>query len=243
MVAGNIRLLFFIVLILPILAMPQEAIDDGFGSDLPNIPPLQQLIDSALVNSPLMRRFDAAIELEKLDLSFERRQWLDYLYVEGNTRYGVYDQIYFQGLADGVESPVGFLNQRRQAWYYGGVSIKLPISTFINQKKRLQQTHLSLDIINHEKEMMADELQKSIIEAYYTVLFRYESMNTFYAIYQDLKVAYRDAQNRLEEQKIGFNDYAILSSTYGKAKNDWDQARSDFLISLNLLRFMTGWDF
>ncbi len=243
MAAGIQRLFLFFTFLLPLCVIPQAAIDDGFGSDLPDIPPLQQLIDSALVHSPLLKRYDAAVEMERLDLSLERRKWLDYLYIEGNTRYGVYDQIYFQGLAEGVETPVAFLDQRKQAWYYGGVSLKLPISTFFNQKRRLQQTRLSIDILNLEKEVMADDLQKSIIEAYYTLLFRYESMNTFYAIYQDLKVAYRDAQNRLEENKIGFNDYAILSSTYGKAKNDWDQARSDFLISLNMLRFITGWDF
>ena len=208
-----------------------------------DIPPLAALIDSALVHSPLLKKYDANLSIRDITLTLQRRQWMDFLYFEGNTRYGIYDQVYFQGLYDPGETPVGFVNQREQTWYYAGVSLKLPLTSFIGQRKRLQQTHIAFDMIAWEREMAVEDTHKAVIEAYYELLFRQESMKTFYGIFQDLKIAYLDAGNRLQEQKIGFNDYAILSSTYGKAKNDYDLARSEFLTSLSLLRFMTGWDF
>jgi hypothetical protein len=231
------------ILVLPQFALTQSNPEDGFGSDPLNIPTLAALIDSAMVRSPILKKYDAAIEKENFFIDFERRRWMDYIYFEGNTRYGVYDQIYVQGEADGLDPPLAFLNSRKQTWYYAGVSLKMPLSVLINSGKHVQQMKISVDAINYEREMLKDELQKQIIESYYNVQFRYESMNTFYTIYQDLKIAYLDAVNRLEEQKINFHDYAILSSTYGKAKNDYDQAKNDFVTSLNLLRFMTGWDF
>jgi hypothetical protein len=239
----NMVMLITSFLILPLFAHTQAAGEDGFGSDPLNIPPLAALIDSAIVRSPILIKYDAAIEKEKFFVDFERRRWMDFIYFEGNTRYGVYDQIYVQGEADGLDPQLAFLNSRKQTWYYAGVSLKMPLSVLVNSGKHVQQMKISVDAINYEREMLKDELQKQIIESYYTVLFRYESMNTFYTIYQDLKIAYLDAVNRLAEQKINFHDYAILSSTYGKAKNDYDQAKNDFVISLNLLRFMTGWDF
>ncbi len=208
-----------------------------------DIPPLAVLIDSALVHSPLLKKYDVNLSIKDITLDLQRMQWMDYLYVEGNTRYGVYDQVYFQGLYDQEELPVGFVNQREQTWYYAGVSLKLPLTTFIGQRKRLQQTRIAFDMIAWEREVAAEEIQKAVIQAYYELLFREESMKTFFGIYQDLKIAYIDSNNRLQEQKIGFNDFAIISSTYGKAKNDYDLARSEFLTSLSLLRFMTGWDF
>ncbi len=211
--------------------------------DDPDIPPLALLIDSALVHSPLLKRYDANLSIRDITLTLQRRQWMDYLYFEGNTRYGIYDQIYFQGLHEPGEVPMGFVNQREQTWYYAGVSLKLPLTSIVGQRKRLQQTRVAFDMISREREMAVDDIHKAVIEAYYELLFKRESMKTFYGIYQDLKIAYIDAGNRLQEQKIGFNDYAILSSTYGKAKNDYDLARSEFFISLSLLRFMTGWDF
>ncbi|HPE35173.1 MAG TPA: TolC family protein [Bacteroidales bacterium] len=239
----RLNAVLLMILLIPFTVFSQSPEDDGFDSGPLNIPSLEVIIDSALNRSPLLKKYDAALDAEAFNLSFEKRKWLDNLYIEGNTRYGVYDQIYLQGLENETEPPIGILNQRKQTWYYAGVSVKLPLSTIINRKKHLLQTEKAIEVIRQEKEMMADDLTKTIIEGYYDVLFKYESMHTFYAIYQDLRIAYLDAVNRLQEQKVNFHDYAILSSTYGKAKNDYDLAKSDFLKSINMLRFIAGWDF
>lgn len=208
-----------------------------------DIPPLQALIDSALVNAPLLERYDVNMELLSASMPLERRRWMDFVFFEGNTRYGVYDQIHIRGVGDSGDSPVGYMDSREQMWYYGGVSLKLPLSAFATQRRRVQQVVLSFDMVSYEKRMAEEEIRKEVIEAYYELLFRQESMHTFYAIYQDLEIAFHDAIYRLREQKISFQDYATLSSTYGKAKNDYARARSDFLISLGIMRVMTGWDF
>ncbi len=207
------------------------------------IPPLQALIDSALLNSPLLKRYDAIHNKVALEKYFQRRHWMQSFYMEANTRYGAFDQLYFTGSTDPGESPIGYTYQQQQTNYYIGLSIKLPLATFVNQRKKMQQLKFNLDEIRMEQESVAENIIKNVIENYYELLFRYESMNTFFAIYQDVKISYLDAGNRLQEQKIGFNEYSIISSTYGKAKNDYDRAKTDFLISLNMLRFVTGWDF
>jgi outer membrane protein TolC len=208
-----------------------------------NLPPLQALIDSALERSPLLKRYDAIQAKVSMEKYFQRRQWMQSLYLEANTRYGAFDQLYFTGATDPGESPIGYTYQQQQTNYYVGVSLKLPLATFVNQRKRIQQLNYNLDEIRMEQGSVADNVIKTVIENYYEVMFRHESMNTFFAIYQDVKISYLDAGNRLQEQKISFNDYAIISSTYGKAKNDYDKARTDFLISLNMLRFISGWQF
>jgi hypothetical protein len=208
-----------------------------------NIPPIQALIDSALERSPLLKRYDAIYNKVNMEKHFQRRQWMQSLYLEANTRYGAFDQLYFTGASDPNESPIGYTYQQQQTNYYVGVSLKLPLATFVNQRKKIQQLNYNLDEIKMEQGSVADNVIKTVIENYYEVLFRHESMNTFFAIYQDMKISYLDAGNRLQEQKIGFNDYAIISSTYGKAKNDYDRARTDFLMSLNMLRFVSGWQF
>ncbi len=237
------KIFLTVFVILPVMLISQAPQDDGFQIEPLQLPSLQALIDSAKVKSPLLKKYEAEAAVESFNLTFEQRKWMDFIYMEGNVRYGVYDQVYVQGEVDGLDPIYPLFNERKQTWYYGGISLKLPLSTFINQNKKIKQTKMTIEAIGFEREMMAEELEKIIIESYYKVLFRHESMNTFYTIYQDLKIAYLDAVNRLNEQKINFQDYAILSSTYGKAKNDFDQAKSDFLTSLNLLRFMTGWNF
>ena len=228
---------------MPILLAGQQDPGELQSPDLSDIPPLQALIDSALVNAPLLEKYNANLDLLSSSMPLERRRWMDFLFIEGNTRYGVYDQIHIRGVDDPGDSPVGYLDSREQMWYYGGVSLKLPLSAFATQRRRVQQVALSFDMVSYEKRMAEEEIRKEIIEAYYELLFRQESMHTFYAIYQDLEIAFHDAIYRLREQKISFQDYATLSSTYGKAKNDYARARSDFLISLGIMRVMTGWDF
>lgn len=207
------------------------------------IPPLQALIDSALLSSPLLKRYDAMHNKIALEKYFQRRHWMQSFYMEANTRYGAFDQLYFTGSNDPGESPIGYTYQQQQTNYYIGLSLKLPLAAFVNQRKKIQQLNFNLDEIRMEQESVAENLIKNVIENYYEVLFRHESMNTFFAIYQDVKISYLDAGNRLQEQKIGFNDYSIISSTYGKAKNDYNRAKADFLIGLNMLRFITGWEF
>jgi len=87
------------------------------------------------------------------------------------------------------------------------------------------------------------QIKQIIIEAYYHLQYLDESMRTFYHIYQTLEIGYLKAEKDLLNGRTNLNEYALLASTVGKAKNDYQKAKSTFHAQYHKLMEITGMEF
>jgi len=85
------------------------------------IPPVDELIASALEHSPLLKAKQKQTDIDLQDVSIQKREWMKYLYIEGAASYGMYDQVILQDYTSEQQNyNTGFLNQGEQKRYYGG---------------------------------------------------------------------------------------------------------------------------
>lgn len=204
------------------------------------LPPLRAVIDSALKYSPLLQTKVRDLAILDQESAVDRRKWMDYLYVEGAANYGVFNQFFRTQVQDEGESPIGTLNQSAQGQYYAGVSVKMPLSTFLNRSNQSNIRRLEREQIQWEQEEIRRSIRQTIIEEYYILRFMHESLSTFLETYETLNLSYVKAQKDIENGRMKLDEFGRIAAALGKAKNEYIKAKNDYYAQFELLELFAG---
>lgn len=204
------------------------------------IPPLEVMIDTAIVHSPLLKAQLRKIDGLEEEIRMERKKWLDYLYVEGSANYGVYDNLIVNEVSDGINLNPGILSRNEQVRYYGGVSLKLPLSALTSRSNSVKTKRLKQEEVNFEMMQHRENIRILVVEEYFQLIYLLESMNTYNRISQTLEISLLKAEKDLVNGRIEFDEYGILASTAGKSKNEYIKAKNNFYAQYNKLEEITG---
>lgn len=233
------KYIFFAVLFYFInTAQAQGTADTDTG--LPPVPPLQTLIDSAILRSPLLKSKTTEVRIAEKEIKTTKRSWTDYVFIEGSVNYGQYDQIVLSGTSLDEQYNSGLLTKGEQLRYYGGVGVKLPLSSIINRRNRIQINQLQVQKAEFETVEAEDQIRQIIIDEFYLLKYAEESLQTFTDIYQTLQISYTNAQNEVKSGKMNLNDFALLVSTVGKAKDSFIKAKNNYYAQYKRLEELTG---
>lgn len=219
----------------------------GFFSDADTtvtiLPSLDEVINDALQNSPLLKSIGVESDMIGQELKIEKKKWSDHIYVDGAANYGLFDQVVISETSSQHVTNTGLLTKSEQIRYYGGISIKLPLSSIGSRRNQLTVKKMELQQTNYEMQQQEMALREIIINAYFSVKHLEESMNTFQAIFQTLQLAYIKAENDVVNNDMEMEEFAILASTVGKAKDDYSKSKYDFYKEYYILQNITGVSF
>jgi len=218
-----------------------DPITDSLANKLlhSEIPSLQILIDSALVNSPLIHASEAEIAQVIQQLKTQRKSWAQYIFFEASARYGLFNQISISELTvDDVTT--GVKSENEQLNYYGGVGIRVPLSGLISRRSETKTIQFTLVESEYRTEQLKRELTLLIIQEYYALKTYQESMQTTQEVMQTIEISYMKSLNDMETGKISLDDFALLASTRGKAKENYMKAKNDFFMQYHMLQILTG---
>jgi outer membrane protein TolC len=207
------------------------------------IPPLNVILDSAINHSPLLKIKALDITIANNEIKIEKKKWLNYIFLEGATNYGLFDQIVISNLNNHETSSIGILSKSQQIRYYGGIGTKIPLSIIGNRQKELKIRKINVQQANLQLEDAQSSLIQLVIDEYYTLLYHEESVKTFTTIYNTLEISYLKAERDVSNGQMGLNDFAMLTSILGKAKDDCAKAKNNFFSQYRRLEEITGISF
>lgn len=205
-----------------------------------NIPTLTRLIESALQHSPLLNAKTIDKKSVEQQIAIEKKKWMDYLYIEGAGNYGMFDQLVISGYNTEGSVNTGLLSRSEQIRYYGGVSVKLPISSLTSRKNELNKNYFQLEQTNYEILELQKQIKQLVIKEYYQLIYFQESMENFFTILQTLQISSLKAENDLLNGHIDLNEFAQISSITGKAGEDYLKAKNNFYAQYHKLQNLTG---
>jgi Outer membrane efflux protein len=204
------------------------------------IPPLEVVMDSALKRAPLIKAKVVEANIVSEELSLEKKNWMDHIYVEGAANYGMFDQLLFTRAQSGVETSSGIPTRSEQFRYYGGLSIKLPFSAATGRRNKMEIKRLAGKKLNYEMLQLQQELKEIIIEEYYLLIYYESSMETLGEVYQTLNISYLKARKEVENGRMELGEFGLLVSTMGKGHDAFLKARSDFHSQLSKIENLSG---
>lgn len=200
------------------------------------LPPLQSLIDSAVVHSPLLKISDADIIIRSLRVESLRNEWLGNFGIESGIRYGLFENLI---LADDLGIDEFRTSSTVQTRYNVGLFLRLSISDIID-RRNVKIAKQEMNQANYQRDQLLSELRQLIISQYFDIVKIHKGM----IIKNEMTETYRIQMYRAEEDyingMINIADYSRLKSIFSQSILDLEEIKVDFLLAVQLLEEIVG---
>lgn len=204
------------------------------------IPPLVDIIDSAMKYNPDLRFRSLDITVKESGLQTQKTFWLKNVGFQADTRYGTFDN--FSTMATGQSTSL--INSTTRQMNYGlGVFLKLPLGDMLDRKNLLKQARTQVDQARSMEQSEKNQLRQLIIKLYQDLLLKQRLLQIKSQNYGNAKVNMEMVEKQFRNGVIPMNDYMSYSSLASAAEVDYETARSEFISAKMILEDIAGFTF
>jgi outer membrane protein TolC len=202
------------------------------------IPPLEDLIDSAIVFSPLLQAQDADIALWKYRIKTARRDWMQNLFLDGHLQTDVWDAYTNNKTSYGDDNTILSYQNNYRAMTM--LSVRLPLDDLWDRRNRIKTATKEVERSMAVKSNLILELRKSLILLYNTLIVNQRKLKIANenvianALQKDL------AEKEFLNGQSSLYELARINEMYRKAVYDYEDARIEFYNAYMLLQEITG---
>lgn len=200
------------------------------------LPPVQTLIDSAVIYSPLLKISDADLVIRNLRIKSEKRELLRNIGIESGVRYGVFDNLILTedfGIEE-LQTPPTL-----QTRYNIGVYLKIPLSAIID-RSNVSIAREELDQTRYQRDNTIRELRQLIIIQYYDVIKIHKGLIVKNETVETYRIQLFRAEEDFINGTINVAEYSRLKNMFSQAVLDFEESKVDFNLALLLLEEMVG---
>ena len=204
------------------------------------IPPLADLIDSAIKHNALVRFRKFEIEAKDASLKSEKNYWTRNLGFQADTRYGTFDN--FSSNNNGLSTSI-FNTTSKQLNYGFGVYMKFPIMDIIDRKNQVKRANAELEQAKSMAEAQQDELRQLVIRQYQDVLLKQKLLNLQSLALGNAKVNTDMVEKEFRNGLIQVNEYVRISDIVSRVEADYEKAKTEFISAKMILEDIVSFTF
>jgi outer membrane protein TolC len=202
------------------------------------IPSLQDLIDSALIHSPLLMEAQALIDQNRYKVITQKREWLRNFYIDLNV-----SNFYYDGLTSN-QTNLGDINRvltnQNINNALAGLSIRLPMDYLYDRGNRIKTAKKEVEKSLAARENQKLELRKSIILQYNQLIITQKVLK----IANDNQISMQLQKDMGEKEflngQMTLYELASISEMNRRAVTDFEQARIEFYNAYMILQEIVG---
>ncbi len=203
------------------------------------LPPLQTLIDSAVLYSPLMKLADHEILLSQYALTDIRRDWLKKLNLSADARYGsMFDYSRLSSVSGGMFIPPSanmyILNSG------AGFSMYMPISDIFDRKRLISSAKIKIEQAEIRKDDTERTVKQLVIASYYDVLTAQKTLEIRAEMRASSGMLYEQTKLDYAENRTTFSDYTKAYESYLTSQNDYETQKNNLLKAIRTLEVIVG---
>lgn len=217
------------------------SVDSIIVSESFPLPNLDSCIQLAVANSPLLLVNNEEIVKLVEDLKIQKSSWLNYIQLDANTRYGLFNQLQLSQNTEGG-SEVGVETAKEQFNYYAGITIKIPLSYFILNKREQNKIKSGIREIEYRRTETIREISKIVVAEYFNFRKTYELMQVQQDNLQTVRLGFLKANRDLNNNIISIGDFAAASSSYSRVKESYIATKNEYYAQYYLLMLLMGVD-
>lgn len=209
--------------------------------DLPPIPNLEVLIDSAVARSP-MRSYQIERQQEAKQLVKSARwEWTEYLGAESYYRYGQLGAIENGGTQGGAPTiPIVTSSHQSQSWWYVGAYIRLPLFSMVNRGTEIKRLRHTVRQAEYLQADAADAISREVIDLYNEVKLNIEILQIKANLLVTNNAQLIESEIKYKNQKIDLGRLAQLQEMQAKVAVEFATAQYTARASLTKLQLITG---
>ena len=199
--------------------------------------PLQTLIDSALMNSPLLKQQDALITKQELLAKIEKRRWLNTLALTGSAAYGTGNNLSLTN-----QGPVltNTLTTQTTVFYNAGITFYLPIANIFTTKVKIKAEKEEIYYQQEKKEEIEQTITQSVIAGYQELLLLDKKLAVKASKVNSFQVSKDLAYEQMQNGTINITDYNEVIEKYNAALLELEETKSEMTTAFYLLELLVG---
>jgi len=231
-------LLFFAVSVFAQSEAKSDSVNNELSVDRLIIPGLEECIQLALTNSPLLKANDQQTEKLLEEIKIKKKSWLDYIQIDANSRYGLFNMLTMSQTTGGAD--IAVQQAKEQFNYFAGLTIKMPLSYFVNHKSEQKMLKHSVKESELKKEELKNEISKLVVIEYFKLKNFSDLINTQQNNLQTTQIDYLKAKNDVKSGMLGMTEFASISTSYSKAVEAFTKTKNDYYTQFYILKILTG---
>jgi len=202
------------------------------------IPELSVCIDSALANSPLLKASDEQINIILEDIKIRKKLWLDYIIIDANSRYGLFNQLTFTQQTSNPD--IAIQQAKEQFNYFAGITIRIPFSYFGNNKNEQKKLKLSIKETELKKEDLKNEIKKLVVNEYFKLNRLRDLVDVHLNNLQTVNIDYLKTKNDLKAGMATMTEFAASNTAYAKAVDAFVSTKNEYYAQYYILNILIG---
>lgn len=203
------------------------------------IPKLSELVDSALVYNGMVNYRKLEIEAKKSNLKYKRQYWTTNFGVQADSRYGTFNNL---STIDGDNTTVTLGSNTQQLNYNIGFYLKIPVFDVINRKSQIKQAKAELEQARNLAKSQEDELRELVIRYYEDLVLKQNLLELRASNLGNARVNMEMVEKEFKNGLIAISEYVRISDMTSRIAAEFEEAKSEFLVSKKLLENLTGVD-
>lgn len=235
-----LSILFWIGSVVPLLAQEESPVQKTGGANSLVLPPLLDLVDSALKKNASVQYRKLEVGLRESNLKSEKIYWTRNMGVQADSRYGTFDNFSSSSTS---QSTTLITSTNKQFNYGVGVYLKMPLGDIINRKNQVKRAQTEVE----EAKMLAlaqeDEIRQAVIKLYQDLLLRQKLLMIKSAALGNARVNGEMVEKEFRNGLIPINEYVRISDIVTRAEADYEIAKTEFATAKQLLENITGLTF
>ncbi|MBT3423952.1 MAG: TolC family protein [Bacteroidetes bacterium] len=202
---------------------------------LKSLPPLHVLIDSAIINSPLIKFQDAEIMKNQYKIRLSKTNWTRNFGLSGDVVYGTYD-----ALSWNPNTGTSTINTQVETRYGTGLYIRLPLSDALNRKSEIGIAEVELLEAKIIKQQREKEITQLVIEQYNRVILNERLVSILNKNKQALIIQKQLIEKQFTNGQIRIEEYAQMTELYNNAVVGYEQAKAELTTTYLVLQEIVG---
>jgi len=211
-------------------------LDEEEEVPLYHLKPLEVLIDSALIHSPLLHAQNIQVEITKRKLRITQQSWLGSFAVGSGYYYGKGSNL---NLTDG-SAQANTLTASTTASYSVGATFSMPLTVLISRKNKVRIDRLNFEIEKDKALVIEYGIRRVLIVEYNNLLYKIKGMNVALSTMESNKIAVQIAKKYLDEGELEINGYTEAIDKRNGTILAFEKAKIDVKIAFLLLKEITG---
>jgi outer membrane protein TolC len=201
------------------------------------LPPIDSLFANAK-DGPSYRLADKRVELERKLLAKEKRSFLKFFSLRGSYQYGMFGNE--STYTDVSIAPYLTYSTQAQNGYTVGAGLNVPLDELFDLRARVKRQRLTIETRVLEREVQFEELQKSIIDLYYTANGQIQVLKLRAESLELAKLQYNLAENDFINGSINSSELSIEKERQSTAQELFEKSRTELTKSLVTLEVITN---
>lgn len=205
------------------------------------LPPLGDLIDSAIKHSSAVKFRTLEIDAKECNLKSYKNYWTRNFGIQADTRYGTFDN--YSTAANNGQSTTISASTTRQLNYGVGTFFKFPVQDLVNRKNLIRQAQVELAQANQMALVQQDEVRQLVIRQYQDVLLKQRLLRIKSSALGNARINREMIEKQFRNGNIPVAEYVRISDIVDRVESDYETAKAEFATTRLILEDMVGFTF